>query len=608
MAAGLRIAPSAGDLGGSLQLRFPVALEGAALEIVAAVAIAAPFAAAGALAVLAPGRARTRWDAAVPLSALPALALAAAPPFRIELPWLFLGAAFGLDDLGRAFLAVTSAVWIAGGICALGYLRGDPRRRRFFIAYGAALGGALGVPLAADAISLYVLFSAMTLASYALVAHERSEGALRAGRVYIAMALFGDVLLFAALAWAVFELGHLDVASMPRAVAEAERGGGLAALWFFGFGVKAGALGLHAWLPLAHPAAPTPASAILSGAVIKVGLLGWLRVLPLGHDVAAPLGVWAAASGALAAYAAALYGALQRDSKTVLAYSSISQMGLATAVLGAALLHPGRAADGFLASAAFAAHHGLAKLALFLGVGALRARLGRAWRGVSVGAVAFAGAALAGAPLTSGAVVKKAMKDAVPAEEGAGFWLLEGAVTLSSAATAVLLVALAGRLRAERARAGAPPSKLVPGALAASALLLAGGFWFVPGVELAPLIRESLQPGEVAASLWPIGLGLVAAYLAAGRIARAARARAATPAERMEAIEERWGRARARIRRARERAAEGALPRRASRVVLGAAHRAAARIASAEDRAATFATGALAAAVLALIFAGVSQC
>ena len=110
----------------------------------------------------------------------------------------------------------------------------------------------------------------------------------------------------------------------------------MALLLWLGLGVKAGVIGLHVWLPLAHPVAPAPASAVLSGAMIKAGLLGWLTVLPLGMESLSPammqFGNVVLVAGFAAAFGAALYGIWQSHPKAILAYSSISQMGMLTAL------------------------------------------------------------------------------------------------------------------------------------------------------------------------------------------------------------------------------------------------------------------------------------
>jgi formate hydrogenlyase subunit 3/multisubunit Na+/H+ antiporter MnhD subunit len=511
-----------------------LALEGVGWQVAIWAAIAAP--AAAALLVAAGGRGAR----VAALSALPALAVAAAlAPGSFTIEGLFLGATFGLDPLGRGFLALTAIVWLVAGIYALGYLGGVRRRAEFFVLYGLGLSGSIGLTLAADVVSFYVLFNAMTLASYGLVVFDRDARATRAARIYMTMAIGGDVLIFAGLVVVVTaQLGAIELSRVPMAIATSPQRDLISALFFVGFGVKAGALGVHMWLPLAHPAAPTPASAILSGAVIKAGLLGWLRFLPLGEGIVFALGVWVAASGLVAAYGAAVVGALQRDAKTVLAYSSVSQMGLVTAVVGVVLLSPGRAEALFLAAVVFALHHGIAKLALFLGVGVVRAKLGARAQALAVAGVLFGVAALVGLPLTSGAVAKKALVDVVP-HAGFGFGLIASLLTLSSAATVVVLAAFLVRLRREAGTEREAPA-IMSAAYAAAVLVLAAAVGLLPGVGLSHLLRETVEPGAIWSSIWPVAVGalVVAALWVWGR--RRGEPRAREPGDLLHVLGPAW--------------------------------------------------------------------
>ncbi|MEX2162829.1 MAG: proton-conducting transporter membrane subunit [Sulfuricaulis sp.] len=146
-------------------------------------------------------------------------------------------------------------------------------------------------------------------------------------------------------------------------------------LLLIGFGVKTGVLGLHVALPLAYGVTPAPGAAALASAMIKAGLLGWLRFLPLGF----PVPEWSAIFIALG-LAAALYGVViglvQREPKVILAYSSISQMGLITVGVGLGLAAPAAAVPALFALTLYALHHALVKGALFLGEGLHRAAAG----------------------------------------------------------------------------------------------------------------------------------------------------------------------------------------------------------------------------------------
>ncbi len=361
-----------------------------------------------------------RLAALTPFAALPALgyALFAVPGASVELPWLLLGTRLGLTDATQVFLLFTAFLWIIAGFYARSYLAGDPASRRFFAFYLLTMSGNLGLILARDVVTFYLFFTLMSFAAYGLVVHDGTEKARWAGRVYLILVVIGEALLLPGVLLAVAGAGTTDLADIPAGVASSANRNLIVALILAGFGVKAGALGLHVWLPLAHPAAPTPASTVLSGAMIKAGLLGWILFLPLGE---ADMPVWGAlcvAAGLAAAFYGVLVGLTQKNPKTILAYSSISQMGFMTVGLGAGLVAPQARPLALAAILLYAAHHALAKGALFLGVG-VSEKAGGVWqRRLVVAGLLLAALALAGAPLTSGAAAKaylKAAKEPLPA-------------------------------------------------------------------------------------------------------------------------------------------------------------------------------------------------
>ena len=311
-----------------------------------------------------------------PWAALPALILAVfAPPppgISLRLPWLLLGTELGLvDDTGRLFLLFTALLWWLGGMYARAYVSDD--RYRFFAYFLLSMSGNLGLILAQDLAGFYLFFALMSFASYGLVVHERSVEALRAGRVYIVLVVIGEVALFTALILATAAAGSTGFDAVRRELAQAESRDLIMFLAVVGFGIKAGVLGLHVWLPLAHPVAPTPASAVLSGAMIKAGLLGWLRLFPLGEVALSEWGDALMVLGLAAAFYGVVVGLTQRDPKTLLAYSSVSQMGILTMAVGLGLTAPDSYPAILTAITVYALHHGLSKGALFLGVGVVGA-------------------------------------------------------------------------------------------------------------------------------------------------------------------------------------------------------------------------------------------
>jgi formate hydrogenlyase subunit 3/multisubunit Na+/H+ antiporter MnhD subunit len=445
-----------------------------------------------------------------PTLALPALAVAFAgePAMELQAPGLFTSMRLGVDPVGRPFLLLTALLWSVAGWHAASYTRDDPRRTTFagfFLATGA---GNIGLTLAQDALSFYLFFAVMTFAAYGLVVHTRSPAALRAGRVYISMAVLGEAMILAGL-FAVTALAvDASFEHVPGAWAAMARPGVVALLLFAGFGVKAGIIPLHLWLPLAHPVAPTPASALLSGAMIKAGVLGWLRFLPFGAMPLPTAGVVAMTVGVLATLAAAAVGITQRDVKTVLAYSSISQMGFLAVGVGAALLLPAAAPVLVLAVTVYAIHHALAKAALFLAVSVVPGSR----RPLLLLAAALPGLVLAGAPLSSGAVAKSALKAAL----GEGRWPVPVDTLLSLAAVGTtLLMARYLSLLAITPDHGSGARRPAAGQLTPwlvlVALSVAAAGW-LPMV-LAPLgeLPLATDPGYIAAALWPLALGALLA-------------------------------------------------------------------------------------------------
>jgi len=348
-----------------------------------------------------------------PWAPIPALALAFAVPSgaSVHLDWLLLGTSLGVTEFTRVFLLFTAALWLGAGIHARGYLKDDPHRSRFELLWLLTLTGNLLLVLALDVVSFYAGFALMTFAAFGLVVHTGKPRARRAGRVYLVMAVLGEGLILAGILLAVGEAAAPALpllADLPAVVAESIRRDLLIALFFFGFGIKAGLPLLHLWLPLAHPVAPVPASAVLSGAMIKAGLLGWLHFLPIGLVSLPGWSALAIVAGLLAAFGAAFIGLHQHQPKTVLAYSSISQMGLITVGVGMALQEPALAPLLVAAVTVYALHHAMAKGALFLSVaiarhpGPLQGAL--LWLLMALPALALAGV------LTSGLVAKPGLK------------------------------------------------------------------------------------------------------------------------------------------------------------------------------------------------------
>ncbi|TVP49577.1 MAG: hypothetical protein EA345_06520 [Halomonas sp.] len=316
-------------------------------------------------------------------AAWPALLLAYAGEAQWVIDAWMLGGLWELNSLSRPWLAFTALLWSLAAVHARGYFAADQvnaqagdqdaqrRLLRLSLLWPLTLLGNVALIIAQDIASFYLGFAVMTFAAYALVVHSGTREARLGGKAYLILAVIGEGLILGGFLWAAGEAETLTLQGVRESILLAEHGVWMATLLWLGFGVKAGVIGLHVWLPLAHPVAPAPASAVLSGAMIKAGLLGWISVLPLGEAAISPLlsqfGHTMLVLGLVAAFTAALYGVFQRHPKAVLAYSSISQMGMLTALVAMGLAAPEVWPLLWPGIVLFAAHHALAKGALFMG-------------------------------------------------------------------------------------------------------------------------------------------------------------------------------------------------------------------------------------------------
>jgi formate hydrogenlyase subunit 3/multisubunit Na+/H+ antiporter MnhD subunit len=466
------------------------------------------------------------------LAAFPALAMAvfagAVGPSHLE--WALLDTHVGLDSIGRVWLFFTSFLWCIAGFYAARYMEGRPGGRGFAVFYLMTMAGNLGLVIAQDVASFYLGFALMTFAGYGLVVHELSEEARRAGRVYLVMAVLGETMLLAGFMLAAVDSPTLAMHDVVPAVAASPRAGAIVPLLLAGFGIKAGALPLHMWLPLAHPVAPTPASAVLSGAMIKAGLLGWMRFLPLGLIAMEGWSIAIIALGIAAAFFGVIVGITQRDAKTTLAYSSISQMGFLNVGLGISLGVPEAWPIAAAAILAYVVHHGIAKGALFLGVGVAAEARTAGERRFALAGLALAALSIAGAPLTSGSIAKGALKGVAPLAPGGWGAFLDVLLPIAALGS-TLLMARFLFLVAGGGPATASATRFRGLALPWSVLLaaVAGLMWVLPHwYDLELHGPEFTNPAKLWVMIWPVVAGALAAWLTVGLARRGLLRRGAT--------------------------------------------------------------------------------
>ncbi|HMO30616.1 complex I subunit 5 family protein [Enterovirga sp.] len=417
------------------------------------------------------------------------------PPFRLTLV---------MDRPGAILLGGAALLWSAAGAYAAATMRRDPAAPRFAVWWLMTLAGSLGLFVVGDVVTFYLLFTLASLSAYGLIIHEETEPARRAGVIYVVLALVAEAVLLIALV--MLAAGHPDANPQIRDVVallpDSPMRAGIVALFILGFALKMGLVPLHVWLPLAHPAAPAPASAVLSGVVVKAGVIGLIRFLPFESGQALGGGVLVAA-GLLTAFYGAAIGITQPRPKTVLAYSTVSQMGLLAVLLGVGLATAD--ADATLLTAYYAVHHTLVKGALFLGIGILAAAGGARCRLVFV-PMALLALSLGGMPLTSGALAKLAVKPML------GSGLLAAAMTLAGVGSTALMTHFLLLVAEGKPAVPPPAAQWLPWlAVAIASLIIPWSLYpAVSGETLASL----LHPAALWKTTWPLLLGIAAAFLA----------------------------------------------------------------------------------------------
>ncbi|WP_096393203.1 proton-conducting transporter membrane subunit [Halorubrum trapanicum] len=330
------------------------------------------------------------------------------------------------DALGMLFAFLASGLWIITSFYSIGYMRGldEPNQTRYFAAFAVSLAATMGIAFAGNLVTIFVFYELLSIATYPLVAHDETAEARSAGRKYLAYTMFGGgVLVLAGTALVYLIAGSVDFTA--GGIAElANADPGLAMLAFFllaiGFGVKAGIMPLHRWLPEAM-VAPTPVSGLLHAvAVVKSGAFGVARVVldvfgpELVYNLSLPFGFSAglvlSTIGAITLTAASLIALRKDHLKRRLAYSTISQ--LSYIILGLGLF----GWYGLVGALLHIPAHAFMKLTLFFCAGNIHvsthtdyisqmAGIGKRMP-LTMGAFTIASLGMAGIPLLAGFVSK----------------------------------------------------------------------------------------------------------------------------------------------------------------------------------------------------------
>lgn len=326
---------------------------------------------------------------------------------------------FHVDDVSRLFGTVVVFVWVLAGFYAFEYMKHEKEEKRYFGFYQMVFGVLLALVFSGNMVTYYLFYELMTLLSVPLILHSKTKEAIMGGLKYMFYSLFGAYMVLFGIyflntyAWTLdFTAGGvLD----KNAVAGQE--GFLLVVVFcmiVGFSVKAGMFPLHAWLPTAHPVAPAPASAVMSGIIAKMGVLGMVRVVYYMFGAEFIRGTWVQTIWIILSLATVFMGSMlayrEKILKKRLAYSTVSQISYI--LFGMALLQP----EGLTGSLLHVVFHAIIKSVLFLSAGVIIYKTGKTTVGelkgigkempITIWCYTFAAAALVGFPPFSGFISK----------------------------------------------------------------------------------------------------------------------------------------------------------------------------------------------------------
>ncbi|MGN0403318.1 MAG: complex I subunit 5 family protein [Acetatifactor sp.] len=279
---------------------------------------------------------------------------------------------FKVDEISRWFVTIVSVIWLAAGFYSFVYLKHEGEEKRYFGFYLLLYGVLVGLDFSGNLVTMYLFYELMTLVSMPLVLHNGSREAIMAALKYLFYSmcgayggLFGIYVLYRYCDSLTFIAGG----SLNMTLVSGHEGFVLVGVFvmILGFGVKAGMLPLHAWLPSAHPVAPSPASAVLSGVIVKSGVLALIRGVfyVVGTDFIR--GTWVQYTWMILALLTVFMGSMlafrEQGFKKRLAYSTVSQVSYI--LFGLSLLTPMAYAGALLHTAI----HAVVKCGLFLVAG-----------------------------------------------------------------------------------------------------------------------------------------------------------------------------------------------------------------------------------------------
>lgn len=339
---------------------------------------------------------------------------------------------FRVDAVGKLFTAIVTLVWVLAGVYSFEYMKHEKEEKRYFGFYLMVFGVLLALTFSGNLITFYLFYEMMTLLSMPLVLHSKTKEAIMGGLKYLFYSLFGAYMVLFGIYFLnkyALTLDFTAGGALNTALISGKEGLLLivAFAMILGFGVKAGMFPLHAWLPTAHPVAPAPASAALSGIIVKMGVLGMFRVVYFIFGADFLRGTWVQTAWMVLSLTTVFMGSMlayrEKVLKKRLAYSTVSQISYI--LFGMSLLQP----EGLTGSLLHVVFHAVIKSTLFLCAGAIIYKTGKTTvdeltgigkeMPITIWCYTIASAALIGIPPASGFISKwhlalGALESAIP--------------------------------------------------------------------------------------------------------------------------------------------------------------------------------------------------
>lgn len=281
-----------------------------------------------------------------------------------------MGLTFTVDGFRVLYAAIACFMWACTSVFSGEYFAHYRNRNRYYLFQLLTLGATVGIFLSADLYTTFIFFEIMSISSYVWVAHDETEPSMRAAATYLAVAIIGGLTLLMGLFLLYTQTGTLRISEL-YAACQGKNVYPACLCMLVGFGAKAGAFPLQIWLPKAHPVAPAPASALLSGILTKTGIFGVLVISCqiLLHDY-----MWGAfifVIGVITMFLGALLAVFSVDFKRTLACSSVSQIGFILVGIGMQGLLGEHNEIAIRGTVLHMVNHSLFKLVLFMAAGVI---------------------------------------------------------------------------------------------------------------------------------------------------------------------------------------------------------------------------------------------